>query len=128
MLIKGASKIIGISAYNIRYYEKIGLINIPRSRNGKRNFDEESIWKLTQILYFRNAGVALKDIRTMFEERMSEEIIMQVLYKAQKNIAKQLENIEKTQNYLDYKINWHLHHNIEVTTKLCGITVPTTKD
>ena len=30
----------GISAYNLRFYEKEGLISVPRTKAGIRDFDE----------------------------------------------------------------------------------------
>lgn len=41
--IKDIAEKTGLSAYAIRYYEKIGLVNIPRDKNGIRLFDEITI-------------------------------------------------------------------------------------
>ena len=45
--IKEAEELTGISRQNIRYYEKMGLLNPKRDAgNGYRKYDEEDIGRL----------------------------------------------------------------------------------
>ena len=50
-----------ITADTIRYYEKIGLLpKIPRTKNGIRDFDEESCKWIEFIKCMRNAGMEIE--------------------------------------------------------------------
>lgn len=120
MLMKEVVTKTGINAYTIRYYEKAGLFRISREENGIRNFSDEEVWQLQQLSYFRQAGVPIKDLKTMFNGEMAEADIIDILYNAKKKITAELEEIQATQKYLDHKIAWHVNKGPEVTAELCG--------
>ena len=62
--IKEAEELTGISRQNIRYYEKMGLLNPKRDAGkGYRKYDEEDIGRLKAILLFRKLDMPLEEIR-----------------------------------------------------------------
>ncbi len=54
-----------MSTHALRYYEKEGLIAVPRDAHGTRVFDEESISSARFIATCRQTGMSLADIRTI---------------------------------------------------------------
>ena len=61
MTIAEVSKKYDLTADTIRYYERIGLIpTIPRTKNGIRDFDEESCSWIEFIKCMRNAGMEIE--------------------------------------------------------------------
>lgn len=63
MKIKEAVKITGISANNLRYYEKIGLIpKIKKDKSGIRNYSEQDIKWINFISKFKETGAKLEYI------------------------------------------------------------------
>lgn len=57
---------LGISASAIRYYEKMGLISpVKDPENGYRTFDQYDIYRLWNIIYYREFGLGLEDIRRL---------------------------------------------------------------
>ena len=61
MTIAEVSKKYNLTQDTIRYYEKIGLLpQIPRSKNGIRNFDEQSCRWIEFIKCMRNAGMPVE--------------------------------------------------------------------
>ena len=56
---------MGVSNHTLRYYEKEGLIAVPRDAHGTRVFDEESISSARFIATCRQAGMSLADIRAI---------------------------------------------------------------
>lgn len=61
MTISEVSKKYNLTQDTIRYYEKIGLLpQIPRNKNGIRNFDEESCRWIEFIKCMRNAGMEIE--------------------------------------------------------------------
>lgn len=74
MLINEVSKITGFSKDTIRYYEKIGLIELNRNNRGfsnYRHFGNREIEKLRQIKLLKEFGFTLKDIKFFFKLRES---------------------------------------------------------
>ena len=62
--IKEIADLAGVSTRTLRYYDEIGLFS-PASTgdNGYRYYDQVSLLRLQQILFFRELDVRLKDIQ-----------------------------------------------------------------
>ena len=61
--IKEAEMQTGITKQNIRYYEKIGLLQPLREQENKyRNYSEEDIRRLKLIFLFRKLDMPLEEI------------------------------------------------------------------
>ena len=68
MTIKEMSKLTGVSARALRYYDEIGLLTpTGKSEAGYRLYDEEALFVLQQILYFRELDIPLKTIKEIIE-------------------------------------------------------------
>lgn len=64
MNIKVFSKISGISAHTLRYYEKIGIFQeINRNHSGHRNFSENDILWAEFINRLKETGMPLEQIK-----------------------------------------------------------------
>ncbi len=64
MNIKNFSKISGISAHTLRYYEKIGIFHeINRNHNGHRDFSENDILWAEFIKRLKETGMPLEQIK-----------------------------------------------------------------
>jgi DNA-binding transcriptional MerR regulator len=59
----------GVSARTLHYYDEIGLLN-PDSfgRNGYRYYGDRSVLRLQQILFYRELGLPLDQIRTVLDQ------------------------------------------------------------
>lgn len=69
--IKEAEALTGISRQNIRYYEKMGLLNPKRDvGNGYRKYDEEDIERLKAILLFRKLDMPLEEIHKLLDHEI----------------------------------------------------------
>jgi len=63
MNIKQFSELVDISAYTLRYYEKIGLLkNINRNSSGHRNFTEKDIEWIKFVKRLKDTGMPLEVI------------------------------------------------------------------
>jgi DNA-binding transcriptional MerR regulator len=84
MNIQKFSKMTDISAYTIRYYEKIGLLkNISRNSSGHRWFTEKDIIWIEFIKRLKDTGMPLDNIRKYADLRdagaSTSELRMQIL-------------------------------------------------
>ncbi len=61
--IKKIADLAGVTTRTIRYYDEIGLLDpADISENGYRIYDNDSLLRLQQILFFRELDVSLKEI------------------------------------------------------------------
>src|SRR4030043_1055691 len=62
--VKKLASLAGVSVRTLHYYDEMGLLK-PRERrgNGYRHYDEDSIIRLQQIMFFRELGFSLDEIR-----------------------------------------------------------------
>lgn len=68
MTVKEISKLTGISARTLHYYDEIGLFcPTAKSEAGYRLYDDKALETLQQILFFREFDIPLKEIKSVME-------------------------------------------------------------
>lgn len=67
--VKEVAELTGISARTLHYYDEIGLF-VPTSKSeaGYRLYDDKALETLQQILFFREFGIPLKEIKAIMED------------------------------------------------------------
>lgn len=65
MNIGDVSRLSGLPAKTIRYYEDIGLVDPLRSNNGYRSFRQSDLHKLTFLGRARSLGFSIDDCRNL---------------------------------------------------------------
>ena len=65
MLIKDFSVLTGVSVRTLRYYDEIGLLKpaYVDEFSGYRYYDENSLLRMQEILFYRELDFSLKNIR-----------------------------------------------------------------
>lgn len=97
--IKEAEELTGISRQNIRYYEKMGLLNPKRDAgNGYRKYDEEDIGRLKAILLFRKLDMPLEEIRKLLDHEID---LQQALDTQKAYLQKEQQKLEAALNFCD---------------------------
>jgi DNA-binding transcriptional MerR regulator len=67
--IKRLAELAGTSVRTLHYYDEIGLLKPKfRSANGYRQYGEEAIVKLQQIMFFRELDFSLDDIKIVLSQ------------------------------------------------------------
>ncbi len=114
MTISEVSKITGLSADTLRYYEKINLIKeVGRSAGGNRDYNEKDLDHLNFINCMKKAGCTLETIKEYIDlyQEGSETVNQRVnLLEGQKAALEA--NVREIQESIDY-----LNHKIELTKK-----------
>lgn len=111
MLIGEFSKITGISADTLRYYEKEGIIKPIRNESGRRNYSESDIKWAEFIIRLKDTGMPIREIKryaglrakgdTTLDERLK------MLLTHQKNLNAQITKLTEHQSKLDDKIKYY---------------------
>jgi Predicted transcriptional regulators len=109
MTIAEVSKKYELSADTLRYYERIGLIpGVNRNKNGIRHYTKEDCRWVEFIKCMRSAGLPIEvliDYVALFQQ--GDETIEArkvLLIEQRKQLIEKMEDMKKTIERLDYKI------------------------
>lgn len=61
--IREAAALLGVSAHTLRYYEREGLLGVPRVAGGKRLYGEAELARLRFLLHLRGTGMGMAGLR-----------------------------------------------------------------
>ena len=67
MTIKEVEQHLEVPRATVRFYEKEGLINPQRGENGYREYSEEDVTRLREIIIFRKLGMSIRDIEDVLD-------------------------------------------------------------
>jgi DNA-binding transcriptional MerR regulator len=103
--VKQLSKLAGVTPRTLHHYDEIGLLKPSRvGENGYRYYGEESVLRLQQILFYRELGLPLEDIKKIMGRRDFD--VLGALYSHKDALRKQvvrLNNLIRTvDNTIDY--------------------------
>ena len=109
MTIAEVCKKYYLTADTIRYYERIGLIpTIPRTKNGIRDFDEESCRWIEFIKCMRSAGMEIEillEYVKLFKQGKDTVVARKELLEEQREkLLKKQKDINATIKRLNYKL------------------------
>lgn len=54
---------LGVSPHTLRYYERAGLVRVPRDTSGHRRFDAATVRRLVFLTRMRTSGMPISDLR-----------------------------------------------------------------
>lgn len=115
MRIDDVSKSLNINKSQIRYYEKVGLLTIPRDANQYRYFDEQTMIDLKMIMNLKALNIDLEDIKyiiQLFHEPVTEacnvtsmDYINKVIEEKEEELNNQIFVLNKLKNIHDLSKN-----------------------
>ncbi|GLC82717.1 MerR family transcriptional regulator [Lacrimispora brassicae] len=102
--VNEVSKLSGVSRRTLQYYDEIGLL--PPSavkESGYRQYDDESLRRLWSILFYKELGISLDEIRLLLEtpKEMKKELMRQhkqILLEKQSQLQKMLLSVDRILN------------------------------
>lgn len=111
--VKEISDITGISVRTLHYYDEIGLLKpSAKSTSGYRLYDDKALETLTQILFFREFDIPLKNIKAIIENPSFDKtqilVIQKKMLEAKKerieHLISRIDDFLKGENRMDFKI------------------------
>ena len=73
--IDEVSKLSGVSKRTLQYYDDEGILPVKRSKNNYRLYDDETMERLWEILWYKEMGFDLKGIKLILEGMKQETVI-----------------------------------------------------
>lgn len=110
--ISQVAELTGISSRTLQYYDEIGLLKPSElTQSGYRLYDDETLQKLQQILFFKELGFKLKEIKEILQNPDFDKI---KAFKSQKELLllkrnridrliQLLSHLERGEQYMSFK-------------------------
>jgi DNA-binding transcriptional MerR regulator len=103
--VKKLSALAGVTPRTLHYYDAIGLLKpTDVGANGYRYYGEESLLKLQQILFYRELGLALDDIKKIMGRRDFD--VLGALYIHREALQKQAGRLDRLIQTVDNTIQF----------------------
>ncbi len=94
MSIDEVSKLLNISKSQLRFYEKLHIINpIMRDNSGKRDYSEKDLLLIKLVLFLKKLGMPLKDINEFIEFKKEGDITLDKRKKKLEELLMETENV-----------------------------------
>lgn len=99
---------LGISAHAIRYYERLGLVEVGRDAQGHRAYDTAALRRLTFLVRMRVSGMGMADLQRYVElieggdATVPERLDM--MFEHRDTIRRQIAELELSLAATEYKI------------------------
>lgn len=109
--IAKVSKITGLSAYTLRYYEKEGLLpNIKRDSNGNRDFSENDLGILKTITCLKNSGMSIKNLKRFIDlyDKGEDTLVerLEIVKEHKLVVEEKMKELNGYMEYVNYKIKY----------------------
>ncbi len=110
MKVKEVAELIGISVRTLHHYDEIGLLKPDQITDaGYRVYSDENLEKLQQILFFKELGFPLKQIRDImnsptYDQEEALRMHRKMLIEKRDRLTQMLQTIDKTIAYMKGEI------------------------
>lgn len=108
LTIAEVSELLGITAHTARYYERAGLIEVPRSRSGHRIYDPKTVERLDFLVRMRSSGMGISQLSRYIELVRAGEATtphrLQIMVDQRERILAQIQQLELALAATEYKI------------------------
>ncbi|CAM3459036.1 MULTISPECIES: MerR family transcriptional regulator [Saccharibacillus] len=115
--IKQLGELTGVTSDTIRFYEKAKVMPAPcKKANGHRIYSEKDLHRLQFIVQLKKTSMTLQEIKEYltYSDTRQYEHCYRILYNQQQQFEKEIEEMQKTLDLLNYKVN-NFKHLIEST-------------
>ena len=106
--IAEVAELTGITAHTLRYYERIGLVDVPRDHAGRRRYREADIGRVVFITRLRLTAMPIRDIQEYFRlvdaGPGNEAQRLAMLQRHRAEVRSRLADLQAALSVVDYKI------------------------
>ncbi|WP_433782220.1 MerR family transcriptional regulator [Actinomycetospora sp. CA-101289] len=106
--IADVAALTGITAHTLRYYERIGLVDVARDASGRRSYDRDAVGRVVFITRLRDSDMPIAAIGRYMEmvrqgpDTEPERLALLEAHRA--DIVNRLRALETALAVVDYKI------------------------
>ena len=87
----------------IYYYEKQQLLHVHKNQNGYREFSDEDVQRLKEIMMYRSWSISIADIRYLLDLDIDKkkEYLQQIYKQRQKELSYQQESLKQLHCFIE---------------------------
>lgn len=108
LTIAEAAERTGATAHTLRYYERIGLLSVPRDRAGRRVYTNGELARVVFITRLRLTAMPIRDIQAYFalvaEGPGNEDQRLAILEAHRDQVKLRITELESALGVVEYKI------------------------
>lgn len=114
--IKELSAMVDLSAYTIRYYEKIDLLpKAERNESKYRVYTKKDVERLRLILCMKKTGMSLEEIKPYLDLDIEGDItdypeLIERAISHKEKVLKQIEDLQQVVYFIDQKLKQKSFH------------------
>jgi DNA-binding transcriptional MerR regulator len=98
----------GVTAHTLRYYERIGLIEVPRDPAGRRRYHVTEVGRVVFISRLRQTAMPIRDIQAYFRLVAAgpgnEDQRLALLERHRDQVRAQLAELRSSLSVIDFKV------------------------
>lgn len=117
MHIKEFSAMTGLSQSKIRFYEKQGLLQTDRQRNGYRDFTPEDAFRSNAFRSLLKYGFSVEDAICMIDEQQQTEAFADSLRDRRAEMEREIELLHYRMQRIDHALD-HIEHDPDESFEL----------
>ncbi|MFK4086321.1 MerR family transcriptional regulator [Kribbella sp. NPDC020789] len=106
--IAEAAELTGLTAHTLRYYERIGLVRVPRDESGYRFYDRETLARIAFITRLRASDMPVSTIshylKLVEQGRQTEPQRLALMEEHRAGIQRRLRDLQAALAVTEYKI------------------------
>jgi DNA-binding transcriptional MerR regulator len=105
--VKAVSRLAGISVRTLHHYDEFGILKpAETSKSGYRLYSNSDLERLQEILFFRELGFSLKEIKSIldnpgYDRKQALESHKKILQEKKRHTEKLISLVEKTLVYIE---------------------------
>lgn len=103
MKIVEVQRLLGISSYTLRYYEKMGLVTCKRDQNGYRNYSDDDLKRIKKIIFLRELDLPIEQIIAIIDNQKDFQEVLDDHLRMIDHKIKSLKYIQEVCNELKEK-------------------------
>lgn len=96
--VEEVSRLSGVSRRTLQYYDDEGILPAKRSEENYRLYDDEALEKLWEILWYKEMGFNLKEIKEMLS--VSKSVRKRYFEQKIKIIGKKIRDLEEQREFI----------------------------
>jgi DNA-binding transcriptional MerR regulator len=98
----------GVTAHTLRYYERIGLVSVPRDDVGRRVYTADEIGRVLFITKLRHTAMPIREIQAYFrlvaEGPETEPQRLELLERHRADVQARMRELASALDAIEYKI------------------------
>jgi MerR family transcriptional regulator, mercuric resistance operon regulatory protein len=102
MRVGQLAKAVGVSVETVRYYQRIGLLPVPKNMRGIRRYADLDLARLRFIRRAQQLGFSLDDIRTLLRlSRADCQDVQSIAHGKLDSIREKIQDLSRMQGVLE---------------------------